>query len=175
MNQVIDHNDLCVKIHSLWSKGWFVLAAGSFAEKKYNCMTVSWGSMGTMWEKPFVQVVVRPSRYTYGFMESSPDFTLCAFPKTYRKALNILGTRSGRDEDKIAASGLTACKSSKVSAPSFIEANLVLECRKIYTDVINPLGFIDHALDENYPIGDYHKIYYGEVLSIRGDKSVYAG
>jgi len=130
--------------------------------------------MGIMWDKPFVQVVVRPTRHTFKFMESSADFTICAFPETHRKALNLLGSRSGRDGDKIAASGLTVCKSSKASSPSFIEANLVIECRKIYSDNINPRGFLSPSIDKNYPLGDYHRIYYGEVLSIRGDKKLYS-
>jgi len=44
-NQIIQPQELSVKIHSLWSKGWFLLCAGNFEEKNYNCMTVSWGSM----------------------------------------------------------------------------------------------------------------------------------
>ena len=36
-------------------------------------MTVSWGSMGMIWNKPFIQVVVRPQRHTFEFMEKYPD------------------------------------------------------------------------------------------------------
>jgi flavin reductase (DIM6/NTAB) family NADH-FMN oxidoreductase RutF len=173
-NQSIPIQEFSTKIHSLWNDGWFLLTAGNFADKKFNCMTVSWGSMGTIWNKPFVQVVVRPTRYTYEFMESNPDFTICAFPKQYRKALSLLGSKSGREGDKIKESGLTPCKSSLVSAPSYIEANLVIECRKIYSDVFKPQGFIDPAIEEHYPLSDYHRIYYGEVLTLRGDKTIYS-
>lgn len=171
--QTIPIFDFSVKIHNLWDKGWFLLSAGSFAEQNYNCMTISWGSMGIMWGKPFVQVVVRPSRYTYAFMDSSPDFTICAFPEQNRKALQILGSQSGRDGDKVKTSGLTPCKSTIVSAPSYIEANLVIECRKIYSDIFKPEFFVDPAIDEEYPLGDYHKIFYGEVLTVRGDADLY--
>ena len=172
--QTIAPKDLSVKIHSLWDKGWFLLSAGSFTEGKFNCMTISWGWMGNIWNKPVVQVLVRPTRYTYGFMESNPDFTICAFPNQYRKALNLLGAKSGRDGDKVKESGLTPCKSSVVTAPSYIEANLVIECRKIYTDVIKPQGFIDGSIESHYPLADYHKIYYGEILTLRGDPTLYA-
>ena len=74
----IAFNDLLVRAHQLWSEQWLVLTAGSFAEGRYNAMTVAWGSFGTMWSKPFAQIVVRPSRYTREFMEQYDTFTLCA-------------------------------------------------------------------------------------------------
>ena len=172
--QSIKIEDLKTFSFSIWNKGWFILTSGDFAEKNFNAMTISWGSIGYIWEKPFVQVVVRPTRYTLKFMQSYPDFTVCAFSTQYRKALQLLGSKSGKQGDKIAESGLTPCKSSVVNSPSFVEANLVFECRKIYSDRIEPEGFIDPSIDENYPLGDYHRIFYGEVLSVRGDKSIYS-
>lgn len=173
-NQTILAKELSVKIYTLWNDGWFLLTAGNFAEKKYNSMTISWGSMGIMWGRPFVQVVVRPTRYTLEFIESNPDFTICAFPDKYRKALSLLGSRSGRDGDKIKESNLTPGRSTLVSSPSFLEANLVIECKKIYTDVFKPQGFNDASIDDNYRLGDYHRVFYGEVLTIRGDRALYA-
>lgn len=172
--QTISYHDLSTRIFNLWDKNWFLLTAGNFQEGNFNSMTISWGSMGIMWGKPFVQVVIRPTRYTLGFMESNPDFTLCSFSDDYRKALNLLGSKSGRDGDKIKESGLTPCKSSLVTSPSFIEANLVMECKKMYSDVFKPQGFIDPSIERNYHLGDYHRVYFGEILTIRGDKSLYS-
>lgn len=157
-----------VPIHRLWQDDWFLLTAGDFEAKSYNTMTVAWGSMGVMWSKPFVMVVVRPQRYTHQFMERSPDFTLCSFPASHRKALNYLGSTSGRDGDKIARSGLTPCASQKVRSPCFGEARLVIECRKIYRDRLDPAGFLEPTIARNYASGDYHSVYFGEVLAVRG-------
>jgi hypothetical protein len=173
-NQTISVQDFSTKVFPLWSEDWFILTAGSYAEKKFNSMTIAWGSMGIMWGKPFVQVVVRPSRYTLEFMESNPDFTICAFPEQFKKALQLIGARSGRDGDKIKESGLTPCKSSLVTAPSFIEANLVIECRKMYTDIFKSQFVLDPSIDAMYPLGDYHRFYFGEILTIRGDRSIYS-
>jgi flavin reductase (DIM6/NTAB) family NADH-FMN oxidoreductase RutF len=121
-------------------------------------------------------VVVRPQRYTFGFMERSPDFTLSAFDRCYREALNLLGSRSGRDGDKVAASGLTPCGSQVVRSPCFREAALVLECRKIYRDRIDPQGFLDREIHTHYPSQDYHAVYFGEVLRVEGtDRYVASG
>ena len=43
-------------------RGWALVTAGD--EKQFNTMTVSWGSMGTLWNKPIITVYVKPVRYT---------------------------------------------------------------------------------------------------------------
>ena len=149
---------------------WLLLAAGDFVAKSFNAMTISWGSLGTMWDRPFVQVVVRPTRYTYTFMERSDSFTVMAFPAQYHLALDLLGSRSGRDGDKIAASGLTPTASTRVAAPSFVEAELVLECRKIYFDDFEPAHFLADYIHKKYR-NDYHRVYFGEILAIQGSES----
>lgn len=172
--ETIDIRSFTAKSFDLFDGGWFLLTAGSFADRKFNTMTVSWGFLGTMWNRPVAQVVVRPTRYTCEFIEASPDFTLCAFPAENRKALSLLGSKSGRDGDKITEAGLTPCPASLTASPAFAEASLVIECRKIYSDAFDPRGFIDPAINDNYSGNDYHHIYIGEVLAIRGDKTLYA-
>jgi flavin reductase (DIM6/NTAB) family NADH-FMN oxidoreductase RutF len=146
---------------------WLLLSAGDFASQQFNAMTISWGSMGTMWNRPFVQVVVRPTRYTYTFMERYPTFTLSAFPSQYREALNFLGSKSGRDGDKIKESGLTPVASGQVAAPSYAEAELVIECKKIYFDDYDPAHFLVDKL-QNFYTNDFHRVYFGEILAIQG-------
>jgi flavin reductase (DIM6/NTAB) family NADH-FMN oxidoreductase RutF len=169
MRQTIPVHEFTTPIFRQWDKGWFLLTAGDFAADNYNTMTVSWGAMGGLWGRPFVQVVVRPQRYTYGFMERHDTFTLSAFPEAYRKALDLLGAKSGRDGDKIAESGLTPVASTRVAAPSFAEAELVIECRKIYWDDLEPGHFLSSDIGRNYPIRDYHRVYYGEIVTIEGE------
>ena len=166
--QNIPYSQLSVKIHALFGKQWLILTSGDFEKGHYNGMTIAWGSLGLMWNKPFAQVVVRPTRHTYTFMEEYPTFTLCAFSKEYRSALNLMGSRSGRDCDKIAEAGLTPVSSSVISAPGYAEAELVIECQKIFYDDFKPDHFIDPDIDKNYSLKDYHRIYYGEILAIQG-------
>jgi len=162
----VEIQDFAIKVYDQWVNKWFVLTCGDYNEGEYNSMIVAWGSFGVMWKKPFVQVVVRPTRYTYEFMESYDTFTLCGFSSNYRKAMQILGTRSGRDGDKITASGLTPIASQMVAAPSYKEAKLIIECKKIYSDNLNPANFIDPDIDKCYPAQDYHKVYFGEILAV---------
>jgi flavin reductase (DIM6/NTAB) family NADH-FMN oxidoreductase RutF len=162
--------ELRLKSIDLWANRWLLLAAGDFHAGHFNCMTVAWGSIGYMWDRPFVQVVVRPSRYTYGFMERYPTFTLSVFPERFRAALELLGSKSGRDGDKIAEAGLTPQASSVVAAPCFAEAELVIECRKMYWDDLEPSHFGDGKIAALYPRGDYHRVYFGEIVAVSGDR-----
>ena len=153
----------------LFNRQWFLLTAGDYAAGKFNTMTVSWGYIGFMWGFPSAIVAVRPQRHTLGFIRQCSSFTLSAFSEDYRAALQLCGSRSGRDLDKIAAAGLTPEASAKVSAPVFREAELVLECRKVYQDKFLPEGFTDPAIGEKvYPGNDYHQIFAGEIVRIAG-------
>src|SRR5512140_1249213 len=105
-------------VFHLFNRQWLVLASGDLAADAFNAMTISWGSLGIMWDKPIVQVAVRPTRHTHGFMERYPTFTVSAFPEAFRPALDVLGSHSGRDGDKLAEAGVTAVASTRVAAPS---------------------------------------------------------
>ncbi|MBL7076742.1 MAG: flavin reductase [Kiritimatiellae bacterium] len=163
----IDVKKLSLDVVDLWMKRWLLLTAGT--RDDCNMMTVAWGSVGCMWAKPFAQVVVRPQRHTRGYMDKMDSFTLCAFPEAHRKDLQTMGTTSGRDGDKLALTGLTLTESSKVPAPSYKEADLILECRTIYYQDMDPAGFVDASIQKNYPADDYHRIYYGEIVAAFAD------
>ncbi len=169
VRQAIPVAELLVRPHQLWNGQWLLLTSGDFAEGQFNTMTVGWGSIGTMWGRPFAQVVVRPTRYTYEFMERYDTFTLCAFAEKYRQALQLLGTRSGRAGDKIAEAGLTPLASTVVSAPGFAEAELIIECRKSYWDDLDATHFLEAFIARNYTQKDYHRIYFGEIVAVAGE------
>ena len=84
---------------------WMLLTAGN--EDKHNTMTVSWGGLGVLWRKNVTYVLVRPQRYTMEFMDREEYYSLCVFDETYKPALKLCGTKSGRDIDKDKETGLT--------------------------------------------------------------------
>ena len=163
----LDLTKLPVDAVGLWMNQWLLLTAGTLQD--CNMMTVAWGSLGCMWSKPFAQVVVRPQRHTRQYLERSDSFTLCAFPEEHRKDLQVLGSVSGKDGRKLAKTGLTLKASRKVAAPSYHEASFILECRKMYWQDMDPAGFLDQKIQDNYAANDYHRIYFGEILSAFGE------
>lgn len=142
---------------------WMLVTAGD--SSNFNMMTASWGCAGFLWNKPVVFIFIRPQRHTFGFLENNDGFTLSFFEEKYRPALTVCGSVSGRDTDKVEASGLTPCK-TEGGKVTFKEARLVLECKKLYADFMNPEAFIDpKILEDVYPGKDYHKIYVAEIVN----------
>lgn len=164
---VIPFEKLNINTFQFWND-WLLLTSGENEPGKFNPMTVAMGSIGVMWKKPILMVGVRPSRYTYEFMEKYDSFTICKFPAEYKNALTLLGSKSGRDIDKIKESGLTPFASLKVAAPSFAEAELILECKKIYFDDLKS----EHSGDlvkEFYKDREYHRLYIGLIVGVYGE------
>lgn len=151
----------------LWNTQWLLLSAGDFAGRKFNSMTVSWGSLGVLWNKPIAMCVVRPQRHTRKFMDEYETFTLCAFAEQYRRVLDVLGSKSGRDMDKVTQSGFTPQAGVAVAAPVYAEAELAIECRKIYFGDLDPKSFLADYIKPLYN-GDYHRLYLGEIMAITG-------
>ena len=142
---------------------WMLLTAGT--EDKFNTMTASWGGLGHLWNQDVAFTFIRPQRYTKQFVDNSEYFSLCFFGGDKMEELRYLGTASGRDEDKIARSGLTLTHIDGV--PCFEEATAVLICRKLYVQTIKPECFVDSALCQSvYPKQDFHDLYIGGIEKI---------
>jgi flavin reductase (DIM6/NTAB) family NADH-FMN oxidoreductase RutF len=165
--EAIPFNELLLPAFGAWEPGWFLLTAGANRPGAFNSMTVSWGAFGVIWHRPLAVVVIRPQRYTRQFMERHATFSLCAFDESYRDTLKMLGTVSGRDTRKMTDCGLTPVGLSRIECPGFAEAKLILECQKTYFDDLDPAHFLADFIAPNYQ-GDYHRIYFGEVLAAAG-------
>lgn len=144
----------------LIGKDWALITAGD--ESGYNTMTASWGGLGQLWNKDVCFIFIRPQRYTYEFIEKNELFTMSFYPEEYRKALSFCGTKSGRDYDKAKETGLVPVFTDGTT--SFEEAKLTLVCRKLAFQDMSPDGFLDESIKDNYALGDYHRIYVGEIV-----------
>jgi len=146
------------------------LLLGSYdARGKANLMTIGWGLVGSVWGKPLWTVLVRPSRYTYECIEASGCFTVNVPAADLAEACGLCGTRSGRDTDKWAACRLTAERGRKVNAPVVAECPVVYECRVVHSNDILPPRLADEILAKAYPGGDFHRVYWGEILAAYAD------
>jgi len=146
-------------------KEWMLITAGN--ENKFNMMTASWGMAGFLWNKPVVFVFVRPERYTFEFMEESELFTLSFMGEEHKGVHKICGSKSGRDIDKVKATGLEPITSENGSI-LFKQSRLSLECKKLYTDMIKEENFLDNELFKKWygsVHGNPHKIYVAEIVN----------
>ena len=141
-------------------KEWMLITAGD--KNKANTMTASWGGLGVMYGKNVAFVVIRPQRYTKEFIDREETFSLSFLDKEYKQTLNYLGTVSGRNEDKIAKSGLTLEYSG--DTPYFSEASLVFICKKLYVQNMEGDSILEERYRHNfYPSNDFHTLYIAEI------------
>ena len=146
----------------LLSEDWMLVCAGN--PESYNIMTASWGSIGILWNKPVAICYIRPQRYTYQFAEKYSCYTLNFFPEKYKHILDLCGSKSGRDINKMKIEGLNPVQTADGNI-IFNESKLAIECRKIYFDDIKPDNFIDPSIEKLYLIKDYHRFYIGEIIN----------
>ena len=160
---VIKPESLTANPFTMIGKDWFLVTA--MKDGVCNTMTASWGGLGILWNKKVAYVVIRPQRYTNEFVDQADTFSLSVLDKSYRKALNYLGTVSGKDEDKIKKSGLTTVIED--NTPFFEEAHTVFICKKLFAQNLSEASFTcKELISKNYPEKDFHILYIAEIEKV---------
>ena len=150
------------KSFKAFDKEWALVTAGSM--DNFNTMTISWGGLGTLWNKPVATVYVKPIRYTHSFLDSNEYFTVSFYDEKYKKDLGVLGTLSGRDGDKVEKTCLTVV--SVGDSVSFKEAKITLLCKKIYRQDLITDTMPQDAIDKYYTDEAPHTMFIGQVIDI---------
>jgi len=144
-------------------KDWMLITGGT--QNNCNTMTASWGGFGELWFKPVVFIFIRPQRHTLPFINDKDFFTLSFLDETYKDKLTFCGRNSGKNTNKIEKCGFTKVETHN-KAIGFEQANLVLECKKLYSDTIKEENFIDQNALEHYPNKDYHLMFVAEITRV---------
>jgi flavin reductase (DIM6/NTAB) family NADH-FMN oxidoreductase RutF len=129
-----------------------------------NVMTIGWASIGIIWGRPMMTILVRKSRHTFRIIEKSSEFTVTVPLVDKSRELEFCGTQSGSHHDKVKECGLELFPSQKVHTPVINVPGIHFECGIVYKSAINP----DNLVKEYrhlYPKLDYHTIYYGEIVN----------
>lgn len=153
--------DLKYNVFEEINKNWMLITAKN-PEGKVNTMTASWGMMGEIWGKEAVTVYIRQSRYTKEYVDSQDYFTVSLFDG-YKKELGVLGSKSGRDGDKIAEVGFTI--EEVEGQPAFTQSKAVLVCKKLYQDDIAIGDMKSDIREAMYQDGDQHTMYIAEIVA----------
>lgn len=130
-----------------------------------NTMTISWGNIGFEWNKPIFTVLVRKSRYTYELIENSNEFTVSIpLNSNLKKELAFYGSKSGRDINKYEQCPVILEAGKTISTPILGDCELHYECKIVYKQEMDPSLLSEEIKNSSYKNGDYHTIYYGEIV-----------
>lgn len=160
----IDYRDYAGAIIKALQPGILVTTR---AGDKINSMTIGWGTLGVVWEKPVFIAYVRDCRYTWEMLQKNPEFTVnIPVGEFDRKALGLLGSKSGRDMDKIATAGLTPVDPEVISVPGLKEFPLTLECKVLLDQKQDDSRLPEELRDRFYRIqSNDHFCFYGEIVA----------
>ena len=126
-------------IFEQYDKKWALLTAGN--KEKFNTMTISWGGLGTL-----------------------DYFTISFFSDEYKKTLAVLGSKSGRDMDKMKDSGLVPKQLEH--SMTFEEAEVTLVCKKLFKQTLDVKNMPEDIRTQYYENQPEHDMYIGEVVEI---------
>ena len=166
--KTISPEEFSGNVFNLVGKDFTVITAGD--ETLYNSMTAGWGGLGILFNKPTTWCFLRANRYTLELIQQEQKYTMSYFPDEYKDQVLFLGSKSGKDTDKMKETTLTHVQTPSGSI-SFKEAKIIIECKLIEISTVTPedyyteegKNFISDAYKE---VGDYHKLVFGEITNI---------
>jgi flavin reductase (DIM6/NTAB) family NADH-FMN oxidoreductase RutF len=159
-------------IQRMREDGLLLVSTGT--DGKANVMTIGWGTIGCIWSRPVFIVLVRPSRYTYGRLEQVNDFTVNVPPPELAAAVSHCGSVSGRHHDKFQEAHLTPIPSREVRSPIIKECVVHYECRTLHRNDLVPAALAQAVREEFYSSGDFHRVYFGEIVAAYADEDASA-
>lgn len=158
----VKFNDYAKEALDQLSKGVFLTTKNN---DTVNTMTIGWGSIGRIWNKPIFTVLVRYSRNTYTILEKSKEFTVSIpLNNDLKKELVYCGSNSGRDVDKFKEANLTLLDGQKISTPVVSDCELHYECKVVYQQSMEPATLDNGIKEKQYSDNDYHVLYFGEIV-----------
>ena len=149
-----------------FAEDWALLTAGTIND--FNSMTIAWGGLGTIWNKPVAFLLVKPSRYTFDFVQKHTEITVSWYDEKFKKELaSTFGAKSGRDINKVAQSGFTPEEID--GCVTYKEASQTIVLKKLFMQQLDR-SLLPKECFKWYPLGtkeeQLHYLIIAKVLKI---------
>jgi flavin reductase (DIM6/NTAB) family NADH-FMN oxidoreductase RutF len=164
----ISPEEVSDNVFTLVGKIFPVITAGK--QDRFNSMTASGGGLGILFKKPTTWCILRADRFTLEMIQKEQTYTMSYFPNEYREQIVFLGSKSGRDTEKMKEVELTVIQTPSGNI-SFKEARLIFECKLTEVTTANPDDFYSQEarefINEAYKDpNDYRKHVFGEITHV---------
>jgi flavin reductase (DIM6/NTAB) family NADH-FMN oxidoreductase RutF len=164
----ISPEEICDNVFTLVGKVFPVITAGK--EDHYNSMTASGGGLGMLFKKPTTWCILQANRYTLEMIQKEQTYTMSYFPNEYKEQILFLGSKSGRDSEKMKEVELTSVQTPSGDM-SFKEARLIIECKLTALTTASPNDFYTQEakdfINEAYKEANvYRKLLFGEITNV---------
>ena len=162
-------DEITYNVFTLVGKDFPVVTVGN--KDYYNSMTASGGGLVLLFRKPSTMLLFPQKRYTLELIEKERKYTLTYFSDKYKEQVMFLGSKSGRDSDKMQTVELTGIETPDGNM-SFKEAKLIIECKLSQIVVPNfPNDFylqedIDYLTEPYKDSGEHRRYVFGEITKV---------
>ena len=155
-------------VFTLVGKDFPVVTVGN--KDSYNSMTASGGGLVMLFRKPSTMLLFPSNRYTLELIQKEQTYTLSYFSDEYKKQVLFLGSKSGRDSEKMKEVELTSSETPSGNM-SFKEARLIIECNLTQISTPNLDDFYSQEakdyLSEIYKdVGEHRKYVFGKITHV---------
>ncbi|GHU63101.1 hypothetical protein FACS189418_5730 [Clostridia bacterium] len=162
--EVCDQYNVC----TLFGKDCYAVTAGR--EDQYNSMVGSGGGLVIQFKKPATWCIFQSDRYTLELIRKEQSYTLSFFPDKYKEQLMFLGSKSGRDSNKMQETALTGIQTPSGNM-AFSEAKLIIECKLTQSTLAKPEDFyspqaIAYLKEAYQEVNDYRQYVFGEIIHV---------
>lgn len=132
-----------------------VMVSCGTSPEKYNIITIGW--VGTVCTNPpMCYISLHPERYSYEIIKRNMEFVINHTSRDLAKAADWCGVRSGKNNNKFEATGLTPAASTVINTPIIAESPLSVECK----------------VKEIVELGSHH-MFIAEVVNIQADNQYF--
>ena len=164
----ISPEEISDNVFTLVGKVFPVITAGK--KDHFNSMTASGGGLGMLFKKPTTWCILQANRYTLEMIQKEQTYTMSYFPNEYKEQIFFLGSKSGRDSEKMKEVELTSVQTPAGNV-SFKEARLIIECILTEVTTPNPDDFYtqeakDYIKEAYKEATDYRKYVFGEITHV---------
>ncbi len=164
----ISPEEISDNVFTLVGKDFTVITAGK--ADHFNSMIGSGGGLGMLFMKPTTWCILRADRYTLELIQKVQTYTMSYFSNEFKERMLFLGSKSGRDSEKMKEVELTSVQTPSGDM-SFKEARLILECKLTALTVANPDDFYTQEtkdyINEAYQEANvYRKLAFGEITRV---------
>ena len=133
-------------------------------------MTASGGGFGLLFRKPVTWCLLRADRYTLELIQKEQTYTMSYFPHEYKEQVVFLGSKSGRDGEKMKEVALTSIQTPSGNM-TYKEARLIIECKLMQITTPSPDDFYVQEdkdyLNETYKDANHIRRYvFGEITGV---------
>jgi len=164
----ISPEEITDNVFTLACKDFYAITAGKIDH--YNSMIGSGGGMGMQFRKPASWCCIQAARYTLKLIEKEQKYTLSYFPDEYKKQALFLGSKSGRNSEKMKEVELTGIKTPSENI-AFKEARLIFECKLTQITLAPVEDFYsqeakDYLSKVYQDANEYRKYVFGEITHV---------